>query len=261
MRIEERPALLGEIGKPIVLAAGFFDGLHRGHWKLIEQAVVSARALSGQAWVLTFDKHPASVLRPGSEPVQLTSIRHKLTLMQQTGADGCLLLPFTRRFSQRSAESFIQGLGRDIPELAKIVVGRNWRFGEGGRGDHALLCKLATEVGFEADIVRAVHRGSEPISSTRIRSLVRNGDLEEAGVMLGRHFSILGKVERGRTVGRRLGFPTANLGIYNEALPPMGVYAVYAVITDGNAPAKGGRSSSTCSKPMASWKSCLQISC
>lgn len=216
-----------------MLAAGFFDGLHRGHWKVIDETIANARKCKGQAWVLTFDTHPIKILEPKSAPQLLTSTRHKLRLLGRVDPDGCLLMPFTRKLANLDPEAFISMLCACVPALAEIFVGQNWRFGHEGKGDTVILSKLAKERNVKVTMVRSVLRKGKIISSTRIRNEITCGKLKEAATMLGRPFSILGTVTRGRTVGRKLGFPTANLNSHNEVLPPFGVYAVYALLEGG----------------------------
>jgi riboflavin kinase / FMN adenylyltransferase len=213
---------------PIVLAAGFFDGVHRGHRKVIRRALAKAKQTGGRAWVLTFDPHPLDVLKPGAAPLLLTSNRHKLMLLDQLGISGCLLLSFTRTLAALEPDAFCALLRRSIPSFTELVVGKNWRFGRFGKGNRMLLAKLGRKMGFRVTIVSPSTRRGEAISSTRIRNRVIHGDFSEASIMLGRPFSVLGTVVRGRAVGRKIGFPTANLDPHSEALPPSGVYAVLA---------------------------------
>jgi riboflavin kinase/FMN adenylyltransferase len=228
MRTVNDPALLRREKRPVVLAAGFFDGLHKGHQKVIANTVRRARECGGKAWVLTFDVHPMEVLKPASAPDLLTSTPHKLRLLAGFRLDGCLIMPFTRELAELGPELFVERLCDHVPSLAEILVGRNWRFGSGGRGNTRQLSRLAGRRNIRVTgVVPAMRRGTM-ISSTRIRAEVARGNLVEAGIMLGRSFSVLGTVSRGRTVGRKLGFPTANLDSHNELLPPQGVYAVHA---------------------------------
>ena len=222
MRIVATLETLRRVGSPVIMAAGFFDGVHRGHQKVLGATLAAAPPADGQAWILTFSDHPMQVLGQGAPPRLLTSTRHRLRLFEQMGFDGCVLLPFTRRLARLAPEAFVQTLCRAAPSLAEIHVGSNWRFGCGGVGDTALLKRLGTEAGFTVSTVRPVRRKGRVISSTRIRREIEKGHLEEAAAMLARPFSLLGAVQRGRTVGRMLGVPTANLDVENEILPPRG---------------------------------------
>lgn len=214
----------------IVLAAGFFDGVHIGHRQVLSGTVAAAAADGGAAWVLTFETHPLRVLDPRSAPPLITTNAQKLRLLSALDLDGCLLLPFSRDLSDLDPAAFVAQLMTRIPALRRIVVGRNWRFGQGGRGDTALLAALGRGGGLQTTVVPPLMDGDTPVSSTRIRQAVVSGGLAEAARLLGRPFSAVGTVAPGRTVGRRLGFPTANLDSGSEVLPPTGVYAVHAVL-------------------------------
>lgn len=216
--------------RPIVLAAGFFDGLHLGHLKVINRSLEAAAAIGGKAWVLTFDRHPLRVLGHQKAPRLLTSSRHRLALLRRMGVEGCLLLPFNKGLSETAPTPFVRELKAAVPQLADIHVGHNWHFGKAGSGDVALLRVLGRELGITVSVANPVVRGGAPVSSTRVRAAVKAGDLDEAVTLLGRPFSILGTVKRGRRIGRTLGFPTANLDPHNEVLPPVGIYLVEAMI-------------------------------
>ncbi len=221
---------LGRKRRPIVLAAGFFDGLHLGHLKVINRSIRAAQAIGGKVWVLTFDKHPLRVLGHHKAPRLLTSNRHRLALLRRLGVEGCLLLPFNKHLSETAPERFVRDLKTAVPRLAEMHVGRNWHFGKAGSGDVTLLRALGRELGIKVAVAEPVMRGQAPVSSTRVRAAVKAGDLDGAAVLLGRPFSILGTVKSGRRMGRKLGFPTANLDPHNEVLPPAGIYVVEATI-------------------------------
>ena len=227
--IRELAGLAGERG-PLELAAGFFDGVHRGHQRVILEAVQRARAAGGTAWVLTLDPHPLQVLQPAAAPPLLTSLAHKLDLIGQLGAAGVVVLPFTRALADEEAEDFIRRLRAALPTPAGLVVGANWTFGHAGRGHADLLQRLAPRLALQLTVMEPVYWSGAPISSTRIREQLGRGHLEAAACMFGRFPSVRGVVEPGRQVGRRLGFPTANLRPPDELLPPPGVYATYALL-------------------------------
>ncbi len=221
---------LRAVSRPLVLAAGFFDGVHRGHQEVLRRAREAAREADGEAWVLTFDTHPLKVLTPGSAPLLLTSPAHKVRLIEACDIDGCILHPFDADVAALSPEAFAGMLLHGAPTLKVIVVGENWRFGAGGRGTPDLLAALGAHEGLRVLAVPPVLHAAEPVSSTRVRLAVIKGELEDAAAMLGRPPSVLGTVVHGRKIGRQLGFPSANLDPHNEALPPLGVYAVLAQI-------------------------------
>jgi riboflavin kinase / FMN adenylyltransferase len=210
------------------LAIGVFDGLHVGHQAVIGRALESARQSSGHAVVVTFDPHPVRVLRPEKAPRLLTSTRHKVRLIDKLGVDAVLLLEFTLEFSKTSPEIFIEKLAQAARHLNQICVGQEWTFGANRSGSIRLLEKMAPKLGFQVASVAPILVDQRVVSSTLIRSAVESGDLASAAKYLGRDFTILGTVTEGRQLGRRLGFPTANLQAHNELFPPDGVYAAKA---------------------------------
>jgi riboflavin kinase/FMN adenylyltransferase len=230
MRMIRQMSGMRIVNKPVCLAVGFFDGLHSGHQRVLLRTIEQARKIGGEAWALTFDPHPLKVLQPRSAPPILTSTPHKLDLMRRFGMDGCLTIPFTRQFSATSAEAFLVRLGKAIPTLAHIFVGEDWRFGENGSGDTALLTTWAHARNIKVSRVILVRNQANLVSSTGIRNAVSKGDLGLATRLLGRPFSILGTVIHGNGIGRQLGYPTANLDAHNEVRPPVGVYAVRAIV-------------------------------
>ena len=230
MRITQQLDDLRLEGRPVVLAVGSFDGVHLGHQRVIGLAVELARKAGGEAWVLTLDPHPLKILKPEAAPPLITSTLHKVRLIETLGVDGCVVMPFTREVAAEEPDVFLKRLKQTVPGLTGLVVGENWTFGHRGRGDVALLKKLAPESGFGAYVVEPVMWKNAAISSTRVRQAVAKGQLAEARETLGRPFSIFGTVVSGKRVGRQLGFPTANLDPHNEVRPPGGVYAVQVLV-------------------------------
>jgi riboflavin kinase/FMN adenylyltransferase len=216
--------------KPITMAVGFFDGVHVGHRRVIGKTIARAKLCKGTSWVLTFDMHPANVVIPNQVPPMLTSVDHKLMLLDRLAVDGCVVMPFTRQLSSMRPEAFITQLIESSPHLSELLIGKNWRFGKGRKGTPALLKKLCSERGINVTVVSPATRTRVTISSTGIRKMVTHGDLTGAESRLGRPFSILANVKKGRTIGRTLGFPTANLEPENEVVPPCGVYAVRGIL-------------------------------
>ena len=230
MKIIRTMTGLRTVKKPICLAAGFFDGVHAGHQAVLRRAEAAATAMGGETWAMTFHTHPLKVLKPEIAPLLLTSTAHKVELMGRLGVDGCLLIPFTRRFAALEPEAFLRRLERAAPTLAHIFVGEDWRFGRFGRGDTAMLAAWAKTRGIGLTRVPPVRHAGVAVSSTRIREAIAAGRLGLARRLLGRPFSILGTVVRGNRIGRELGYPTANLDPHNEVSPPVGIYAVQALI-------------------------------
>jgi len=217
---------------PIVLAAGFFDGVHLGHCRVLKGAVTAARRMGGQAWALTFDRHPLAVLATHQHPPLLTPLEVRLERMAACDLDGCLLIPFTRKFAAMAPEVFVASLCSKHHALASIRCGANWHFGAHAQGDVVLLKQLGRTHGFHVTVVPAAHYANRPISSTRIRTSIQKGRLSEATAMLGHPYSIREIIVRGRGVGRTLGMATANVHPSAEVLPPIGVYAVRTWIGD-----------------------------
>ncbi len=230
MRIVRTFEELPHVARDVCVAIGVFDGIHLGHQRVIAEARADAQAAGCASVVLTFDPHPMHVLHPEKAPPLLTSMPHKLRLLEQMNVDVCLLLTFDKPFSEQRPEQFIESLVRHCGHLHEICVGMRFRFGHNRAGDVRLIEKLAPKYGYLAKEVASVKLGEETISSTAVRQHVLHGRLDSAAAMLGRPFSILGVVEPGDARGRRLGFPTANLNIGNEILPPSGVYAVRALV-------------------------------
>ncbi len=227
---------------PIVLAAGFFDGIHKGHQSVLLDTIQRAREINGEAWALTFDRHPLSVLAPAKAPAMLTTREERLEHFAALGMDGVLMLPFTRQLAALEPEAFVQRLCRPMRDasangLSEIRCGANWRFGAYATGTPELLAKLGERYGFRVVIVSyALYQGEE-ISSTRIRQAIRDGALQHATAMLGRPYAVQGTVVRGYHRGTKLGFPTANLKINADVLPPDGVYVTLATLNGKTYPA------------------------
>ncbi len=213
------------LSAPVVLAAGMFDGIHLGHQSLLAEGREQARKRGGSFWVLTFDRHPARVLRPEQAPPLLQTANQRLAGFEQEGADGCFFLPFTTEFARTPPGDFLDRLHLAIPTLTLMIVGSNWRFGRDAAGDIDLLRVVAREKGFEVSVPSPVMHDGAMISSTRIRDAVLQGRLRDAYSMLGRPYTIDGSVGHGRKRGRNLGFPTANVRPDNDLIPSGGIYA------------------------------------
>lgn len=219
------------------LAIGVFDGVHLGHRAVLGTAVAAARDGHGRSLIVTFEPHPAQVLRPGEGPRLLTRSRHKLLLAAGLGIDQALLVPFTPAFSQMSARSFIESLLAGGARLGSISVGQDWRFGCDRSGNLEALANLGSQFGFAVHGVPPQQVNDQIVSSTLIRALVDAGKLDAASQFLGRRYSLLGSVEGGRRLGRTLGFPTANLACHDLQVPPSGVYAGMATLRGAAWPA------------------------
>jgi riboflavin kinase/FMN adenylyltransferase len=219
---------LATLPGPLFLAIGVFDGVHLGHQAVISTSADHARKAGGTPVVVTFDPHPAKVLRPESAPHLITATRHKIALIRDLGVAHLLVLPFDLTFAATAPEEFVRLLVANSRPLREICVGHEWSFGKGRAGNLALLQQLGLAQNFEVVGVEAVKLNGEVVSSTAIRKAVAEGNLVKATQMLGREYTILGTVVAGEKLGRKLGFPTANLSAHSEQFPPNGVYVTEA---------------------------------
>ena len=219
---------LAELPGPLFLAIGVFDGVHLGHQAVISTSARHAKEVGGTPVVVTFDPHPAKVLRPNDAPHLITATQHKIALIRDLGVAHLLVLHFDRRFAATAPEDFVEQLVENSRPLREICVGHEWSFGKGRAGNLALLKQLGLTHKFNVVGVEAVTVNGEVVSSTAIRKAVADGNLVKATQMLGREYTILGTVIAGEKLGRKLGFPTANLSAHSEQFPPNGVYVAEA---------------------------------
>lgn len=223
---------LGNVALPaersLHLAIGMFDGVHRGHQTVIGAAREAARRTGGLCGVLTFWPHPSALFRPSDPVPQIMTPATKEEVLRSLGVDVIVEQPFTPAFAAIPAEDFVVRLQKHLPTLAAIYVGENWRFGKGRVGDATRLAELGRALGIEVHSAPRLAHAAEPISSTRIRKLLADGDIALANRLLGYRYFSKSKVRSGKQLGRTLGFPTLNLP-WNPLLKPrLGVYAVRA---------------------------------
>lgn len=212
-----------------VVTIGVFDGVHRGHQRVIGRAAELASELGLPCVVITFDPHPDEVVRPGSHPPLLSSGARRPELLAEVGADAIMVLPFTLELSRMGPDEFVQSVLVDRLHAARVIVGEDFRFGHRAKGDVALLRELGEKYDFTAEGVPLVADG-DTISSTAIRARLAEGAVEDAAHLLGRPHRVEGVVVRGHQRGRALGFPTANVeSLPHTAVPADGVYAGYLV--------------------------------
>jgi riboflavin kinase/FMN adenylyltransferase len=219
------PALANLPG-PLALAIGVFDGVHLGHQEVIRAAMDYTEKHGGTTVVMTFDPHPLKVLRPEAAPRLLCSTRHKLRILADLGVTHTLVCPFDEDFARTDAGQFIESLTNACRPLGFISVGYTWSFGRGRGGNIHHLMELGQLHGFGVYGVPEVKVDGTVVSSTLVREAVRTGDFVRARQLLGRDYTVLGEVVHGRHLGSQIGFPTANVAVENEELPPNGVYAV-----------------------------------
>lgn len=209
-----------------VVTIGVFDGVHRGHQRIVARAAEIGAELSLPVVVITFDPHPDEVVRPGSHPPFLVTPRRRAELLAGLGVDAVCVLPFTYEFSQLGPDEFVRAVLVDRLHAAAVVVGENFRFGHRAAGDVALLGELGEKYEFTCEGVPLLAEGGDTITSTGIRALLAAGDVAGAARDLGRPHRVEGVVVRGHQRGRALGFPTANLEMLpHTAIPADGVYA------------------------------------
>jgi len=219
--------------QPTVAALGVFDGVHRAHVCVIARTVAEARKRGVRAAVITFHRHPAAVVARRSEALAITSLEHRLRLLAPLGADLCVVLQFDAAMAAMSAEDFVQNLLLDSLGVEAMVLGPDCRFGRGGAGD-AAMCR---RMGIYVDVLPPVIVQGREVRSTAIRQAIVAGDLDAAETMMGHPFTLLGTVVHGDGRGRELGFPTANLDLHHEAMPPDGVYVCRANVLSASLPA------------------------
>ena len=224
--------------KRSVVTIGAYDGVHRGHQAVIGQVRKEAQQLSCQSVVVTFDKHPASVVRPESAPKLLTDLDQKLELLQQTGIDATLIVEFNRERSTEDPALFVKRVLVDTLRAQVVVVGEDFHFGFNRGGNVAMLRELGKQFDFQVEPVKLIARPDgveEPVSSTSIRRALAGGQVETATNLLGRAYEVRGVVVNGDKRGRMIGFPTANVEVPNTmCLPADGVYAGKFQCDDGS---------------------------
>jgi riboflavin kinase/FMN adenylyltransferase len=211
-----------------VLALGNFDGLHRGHMKIIDRVHRAAWERAATPVALTFDPHPTHVLRPDKAPRLLMTGSQKIEAFDKASMQGVAIVRFTPELSRWEPEQFVQRVLVDWLQVSEVWVGANFLFGHDRTGNFTLLRALGPRYGFRAEKIDPVRHKDFVVSSTRIRRLVAEGRVDEAAALLGRQYSIDGTVVAGDGRGRQIGFPTANLETVNELVPPNGVYATMA---------------------------------
>src|SRR5437762_9915537 len=208
-----------------VLALGNFDGLHRGHRKILDRVQRVASERNATSVVMTFDPHPPRIVRPDKAPPLLMTKAQKLQAFEAAGVQGAAIVRFSAELSHWDPETFVRNVLVDWLRVAEVWVGANFLFGRDRIGNFSMLRVLGARYGFKAEKIDPVRYKDFVVSSTRIRRLVSEGRVDEAGALLGHQYVIDGTVTRGDQRGRTIGFPTANLCTENELLPPHGVYA------------------------------------
>lgn len=230
MRVIEDAWNEGALSTGSVATIGNFDGVHRGQKAVLEAVRERARASGLESVVVTFEPHPRRVLVPDSGPPLLTTGAQKRALLEEESMDVLAVVRFDDEFSGTSAEDFVRRLLHANLGVRELLVGSTFGFGKAREGNLEVLRALGAELGFEVSGVPELEFGDRPVSSTRIRQAIREGEMEAARAMLGRSYSVVGHVEHGRGMGRRLGWPTINVAPENDLLPLSGVYVTTAVL-------------------------------
>ncbi|MBZ5720467.1 MAG: bifunctional riboflavin kinase/FAD synthetase [Acidobacteriia bacterium] len=219
-KLDEVPAGFG----PTLLSVGNFDGVHRAHTSVLKEIIARARQLGGKAMAVTFEPHPIRILRPDSGLKLITPTPEKLHLLEATGLDAVLLLPFTRDLSLMTPHQFAHDILKKRLHACEVHEGYNFRFGHKAAGDVNLLAELGRELGFAVKVYPEMQLRGEPVSSSHIRKLLSQGRVSRARHLLGRPFAILSTPGRGRGYGSKYTVPTINLSRYQEHVPKDGVY-------------------------------------
>ncbi len=218
-----------------VLTVGTFDGVHRGHWELLQRVVARARERDRPSVLVTFDPHPLRIVRPDAAPLLLTTPVEKMEILAESGLTYAVFLRFDSALAAYEPDRFVEHVLVRRFGLSHLVIGYDHGFGRGRTGDVSTLRTAGERFGFTVEVVEPVQAGTAPISSTRIRRAVAAGDVLAAAEGLGRAYSIRGTVVRGDGRGRQLGFPTANIEVNDPAklLPAEGIYVARAVLREG----------------------------
>jgi riboflavin kinase/FMN adenylyltransferase len=211
-----------------VLALGNFDGMHRGHLKIIERVRRGADERGSTSVAMTFDPHPSKIVRPDKAPPLLMTHQQKIDALARAGMHGVAIVRFTPELAHWDPETFVRTVLVEWLHIAEVWVGANFLFGHDRSGNFSLLRSLGARYGFRAEKIDPVRYKDFVVSSTRVRRLISEGRVDEAGALLGHYYTVDGSVVPGQQRGRGLGFPTANLCPENEMVPPAGVYATTA---------------------------------
>ena len=240
MRIYRHYKSLPPEARGAAIAIGNFDGVHKGHCRVIHEAGAIAKS-SGIPWaVLTFEPHPRSVFQPGAVPFRLTPFRSKARALEALGVDLMIVQKFNREFSQNPAEDFVKTVLVDGFGANHLVSGYDFVFGHGRKGNSDLLVQMGKQLGFGFTAINAVENPEGLVySSTRVRECLQNGDPRAAAHVLGHTFAIEGRVAHGEKLGRSIGFPTANIHLGTMIRPKRGVYAVRATLEGEDQMIKG----------------------
>ncbi len=229
------PSGLPQDGRGTVITVGTFDGVHRGHWAVLQEIRRRALEAGRRSVLVTFHPHPLKIVRPDQAPLLLTTPAEKKEILAETGLDYAVFLSFNHVLASYSPRRFVEEILLGRLGVEELVIGYDHGFGKGRSGDVETLRRIGEELGFVVDVVSPIRAGEVPVSSSRIRKALLEGRVDEAREGLGRPYCVRGLVVRGDGRGRRLGFPTANLyvPVNGKLIPPPGVYAVRGCLKTG----------------------------
>ena len=236
MQIIENVHTTDQVFPNIVLTVGSFDGVHQGHQRIIQQLVERAKELDGTPALLTMRPHPREFFSPDNLPNLLTSYDKKMALLEEAGIEVVFIMPFNAETALIDPHAFVEDILHTRCHVRSLTVGHDFCFGKDAQGNFSLLKSLAPQFGFELHEIAPVLIDGERVSSTLIRERILVGDLPTAETLLGRPYSISGKVASGRGVGKTIGFPTANIHPYHTAIPAQGVYIAESIVAGKHYP-------------------------
>ena len=219
--------------KNVVLTIGSFDGVHLGHLQIIKEVISTAKKHNGTSVVMVLRPHPRTYFSPDIPLNMLTNEEKQQELFEKAGVDVTAVLPFNKHTANLLPDEFINQIVHNFPNLHTLIVGHDFRFGKGASGDYQLLKQYAKRYSFDVKQIPPLIINGERVSSSLIRELVLEGEMEKVPQFLGRKYSLSGKVIEGRGIGKLLGFPTANILPFHNAIPPHGVYSAECILADG----------------------------
>lgn len=232
MRIVTGMNIYDKILDASIVTIGNFDGVHRGHAEIFAHLKRKSIVRGLPSVVVTFEPHPLKVLAPESAPTLITTFAQKAALIEETGIDYLVVVPFSKEFSQLPASDFVLKILCRSLGMRHIIIGHDYAFGRNREGNYATLADLGARNGFTLEDLPPIGEGGIVFSSSLVRSAVSEGDMAAASRILGRYYQISGTVVHGREIGAKIGFPTANIATDNELIPPDGVYAVMVSVGD-----------------------------
>ncbi len=230
MQILKNSEIPKNLFKSSVVTIGNFDGVHRGHAELFRCLRQQSEKLGLPSVVITFEPHPLKLIAPEFAPKLITTYGQKAELIAESGVDFLVVVEFTREFSSLEADDFVKNFLCDTLGMKHIIIGHDYAFGRGRKGNYSTLKQMGSQLGFTVESLEAVGDPTNIFSSSLVRNMITSGDVAGASSILGRYHAVSGRVVHGREIGTMLGYPTANITVCNELIPADGVYAVLAAV-------------------------------